>query len=173
MRYLMGTVALCFVLSGCASVGSAYNSVKQAMPWYRANDVDSIAVYVAPDASLRFAIAIDAVFVFDDMTLTVVKGLNSQQWFEQKNEILAKYHSALNVLNWTVVSGLGNSTKPLPNNHKEAIAVLAFANFPSNPNALVEITEIQTPWLVFENGQLRAENNRPDDQSTSEQGAAQ
>ena len=173
MQKLALIAVLMSLLTGCSSISSAVDKVKKAMPWYTANEVDKITVYVAPDPSLRYALSIDVVFVYSELAQTMVASLNAQQWFEQKRAIKAKQQNAVRVLEWTMVSGLGEVAKPLPKDHGDAISVLAFANYPLNPDAQAELTEISNVWLVFADGQLSAASQSPIETPSKEQGAAQ
>jgi len=157
---LLVVAVIAFSVTAC-SILPNFNDIKQAMPWYRANQVDKIAVYVVPDATLQYAINIDVLFIYNTLAHTVISGLTAEQWFQQKNGLKASYGQHIKTLEWQMVSGYGDDSKPLPSNHKRAIAVIAFALSPKNPNAKIEITEFSTPWLVFDKQQLTVKLTPP------------
>jgi len=157
---LLAVAVLVLNLSAC-SVLPSVNDIKQAMPWYRANQVDQIGVYVVPDATLQYAINIDVVFIYNTLTNTVISGLTAEQWFQQKNGLKASYGQYIKTLEWQMVSGYGDNSKALPGNHKKALAVIAFALSPKNPNAKVDISQLSTPWLVFDKQQLTVKVSPP------------
>ncbi len=131
------------------------------MPWYRANAVDSIAVYVVPDPDLGYAINIDVVFIYQEVALTVLKTMSAQDWFQQKDALLSAYGNQIDLLQWQIINGFGDNKKRLPNDRKQAIAVIAYANYPPNPNAKADLTTLSNPWLIFENGELSAKTKSP------------
>jgi len=153
-------MVIAFCISACSMLPN-FENIKEAMPWYRANQVNQIGVYVAPDATLQYAINIDVVFIYNALTKTVISGLTAEQWFQQKNGLKAAYGQHINTLEWQLVSGFGDDSKILPRNHKQAIAVIAFALSPKNPTAKVEITQFNSPWLVFDEQQLTVQLTPP------------
>lgn len=141
-------------LSGCATIS-------QYMPWYSPNDVEQISVYVKPDPQINHAIEIDVVFVYSDTLETMLNGFSSQQWFEQKSGIISGYSHEMETLSWQLVSGYSDNSKSLPEKHKDALTVIAFANYPSNPNTKAVITNLETPWLIFDAAKMTVQNKAP------------
>ena len=140
---------------------SACSTIEKSAPWYRANAVDSISVYVVPDPNIRYAISIDVVFIYQEVALTVLTTMSAQDWFLQKDALLSAYGNQIDLLQWQIINGFGDNQKPLPNDHKEAIAVIAYANYPPNPNAKADLTTLRNPWLIIENGELSAKVRSP------------
>jgi len=152
-------VCLLPLLGGCSSL----SYVNSLMPWHRNNQVDEISVYVTPDTDVAYAISIDVVFIYSDVVQTMLSGLDAVQWFQQKAAIKGGYGPQLEILEWQMVKGYGanNSSQPLPENHKDAINVMAFAYSPDNPKAKAVLTELATPWVVFDKGQLKVVTSAP------------
>ncbi len=140
---------------------TACSTLEKSMPWYRANQVNSISVYVVPDSNIRYAINIDVVFIYQEVALTVLTTMNAQDWFKQKDALLSAYGNQIDLLQWQIINGFGDNQKSLPNAHKQAIAVIAFANYPDNPNAKADLTTVCNPWLVFEGGELSVQAKSP------------
>ncbi len=158
---LIKTILIVGLLSGC-SVMSGLETLNSWMPWYRNNQVDSVAVYVKPDPDLDHAVSIDVVFIYDDMIQTMLKEFDAIQWFEKKQALMVSYAPQLDVLQWQMVSGYGRKTKQLPEKHKDAIAVMAFAYYPSSPNTKAVLTDLETPWVVFDSNKLITQSGPPD-----------
>lgn len=153
LKIILITLTLC----GC-SVLPSLNSLN---PWSSENSIESISVYIAPDPDLQHALNIDVVFIYSDTVHAMLAGFDAIQWFQQKSGVVAGYKTQLDILEWQMVSGYGDSAKSLPENHKDAIAVMAFAYFPDNPNAKAILTDLKTPWLVFESKQLKVQQEAP------------
>ncbi len=149
---------LLLALSACTTLSGIYSTLN---PWHSENKVNSIAVYVKPDPELLHAVNIDVVFIYTDTVHAMLAGLDAIQWFQQKGGVIAGYSTQLDIMEWQMVSGYGVETKSLPKKHKDAIAVMAFAYSPDNPNAKAVLTELSTPWLVFESKQLKTQLKPP------------
>lgn len=157
---LIKITILIALLSGC-SIMSGLDTLNSWMPWYRNNQVDSIAVYVKPDPELEHAVSIDVVFMYDDMIQTMLKEFDAIQWFEKKQALMTSYAPQLDVLQWQMVSGYGQKEKQLPEKHKDAIAVMAFAYYPGSPNTKAVLTDLETPWIVFDSDKLITQSGPP------------
>lgn len=144
----------CQYLVGCSTLNSW-------LPWVDENSIEEISVYVFPDQELRYAVNIEVVFVFSDMTNTVVNAMNAKDWFEKKTEILSSYSKDIAVMQWQIVNGLGKNNNDLPIDHEQAINVIAFAKIPNNPNAKVLITDFKTPWITLKSGILTVTDKSP------------
>ena len=140
---------------------SACSGIKKLNPWHTNNDVEAISVYVEPDPALRHAVSIDVLFVYSEKALTAIGNLTATDWFSQKRGLMANYSHELSVLSWQIVKNYTGVSKTLPTDHADAIAVLAFAFYPANPNAKAILTELETPWLVFSKGRLKAVTEPP------------
>ena len=145
-------------LSGCSGFSTIYSTVN---PWSRENEVDIISVYVAPDPELLHAVSIDVVFIYTETVHAMLAGLDAIQWFEQKQGVIAGYQTQFDLLEWQMVRGYSDQTQSLPEDHKDAIAVMAFAYSPDNPNAKAVLTELTSPWIVFEDKQLTTLQEAP------------
>ena len=150
-------IALTLGLMGCSSLPS----LKDLNPWHKENQVRSLSVFVAPDPSLRFALNIDVVFVYSDAVLAMVNNLKGNEWFSQKSGIVSAYSNQVKVLEWQMVSGYADEGRSLPEDHSDALAVIAFAYYPPNPDARVVLNEFKNPWLVFAQGKLVASEVAP------------
>lgn len=151
------TLGLVLGLGGCSSL----SDIKKLSPWYSANDVERISVYVAPDPALQFAVSIDVVFVYTEAVNIMLSGMNASDWFSQKPAITAGYSNQMDLLEWQMVPGFTDEGRPLPDKHSDALAVMAFAYYPDNPDAKVLISTLKRPWLVFANGSLSATESPP------------
>lgn len=160
MKKVICTIILTSLLSACSSVPSL-SDIAKLSPFYKANQVKSIAVYVAPDDTLRYAISIDVVFVYSEAVLTMVNGMNATDWFSKKAGLTSGFGNQLEVLEWQMVAGYADDQTKLPSNHASALAVIAFAYYPDNPNAMVVLTEMETPWILFSDGNLTAVSQAP------------
>ncbi len=146
------------LLSSCSSLSSINSALN---PWSRENEVDSIFVYVAPDPELVHAVNIDVVFIYTDTVHAMLAGFDAIQWFEQKQGVISGYQTQLDILEWQMVRGYGEQAQSLPEDHKDAVAVMAFAYSQDNPNAKAVLTELSSPWIIFENKQLTTQQQAP------------
>ncbi|MCC2615013.1 hypothetical protein LJ739_02000 [Aestuariibacter halophilus] len=137
--------AITSVLLGCSALQA---------PWSRANGLERLSVQMAPSAQLRYALSVDVLFVYDQQVLDVIAPLNAQQWFESKAAFQSMYGQHLRTVQMQLVTGVRFNDITLPDNHHRALAVLAFANDPGNPNTKVILTEQQAPLLIFDGNEL-------------------
>lgn len=146
------------MLNGCSTFSSIYSTLN---PWSSENEVKSISVYVTPDPELLHAVSIDVVFIYTDTVHAMLAGLDAIQWFAQKQGVVSGYQTQLDILEWQMVRGYGDQSKSLPEDHKDAIAVMAFAYSPDNPNAKAVLTELSSPWVVFKDKKLTTLKEAP------------
>lgn len=151
---------ICISLGACSSLPTL-KDIAKISPWYKANKVESISVFVPADPELRYALNIDVAFVYTDAVLAMVNGLNGSDWFVQKPGIKAGYGDQIKIMQWQMVAGYADEGRLLPSDHSDALAVVAFAYYPENPNTKVILNEMEAPWLVFSQGKLSASNNAP------------
>ncbi|MDN4504007.1 hypothetical protein QX776_16460 [Alteromonadaceae bacterium BrNp21-10] len=150
-----------FLLMMVLTYLSACTLLNDVNPWARNNQVNSVAVYVAPNENLHHAISIDVLFIYSNEALAALTDVNSNQWFQQKSAFLAGYQASIDILQWQMVAGFSDESIALPTNHKKALAVIAYADHPQNPNGKVILTDFKTPWLIFSNGQLKVQLTPP------------
>ncbi len=137
-------------MSGCS-----IRSFAELNPWHKYNSVENISVYVAPDPEMQFAVGIDVVFIYSPELVNLIAKLDDQEWFEAKQSIIANYASDIDMLEWQLVSGFEDRSRPLPENHKNAVKILAFMNYPGGKNTSVEITHLTSPRLLVGFKQLK------------------
>jgi len=142
-------IIICLVMSGCS-----IRSFHELNPWHKNNSVENISIYVAPDPNLQFAISIDVVFIYNPETVNLIAKLDGYQWYQIKQSLIAGHGSDIDVLEWQMVSGFEDRGRVLPKNHKNAVKVLAFMNYPESKATSVEITHLISPRLLVEFKQL-------------------
>lgn len=139
-----------------ASVGcSTISNINEAMPWHSANEVKTLGISVSYDNQLQHAISVDVVFVYDIALAGMLTSASAIQWFDERPGYLASYSQNLDVIHREIVPGYNEVIDTLPDRHSDAIAVLAFAYYPLNPNTKADLTLLATPWLVFDSQQMQ------------------
>lgn len=129
---------------------STMQSVNESMPWFSGNEVESIGLKVNFDAQLQHAISVDVVFVYDENLIALLSNADAGQWFAEKQGYISNYGFNMDILHREIVPGYSELIMALPEKHSDAKAVIAFAYYPLNPNAKAVLTEIPTPWLLFD-----------------------
>lgn len=148
---LLPTLLLSFWLSGCSTI----QSINESMPWHSGNEVESIALQVKFDAQLQHAVSVDIVFVYDDNLIALLSNASAAQWFMEKKGYMANYGINMDIIHREIVPGYSESIVELPERHKDAKSVIAFALYPQNPNAKADLTLLATPWLLFDAQQMQ------------------
>ena len=138
-------VIISLVISSCS-----FRIIGELNPWYSYNKVESVSFLVKPDADLHFAIGIDVVFIYDQQTADSIAQIDGFKWFNQKQVMLMQYGSKLDLLERQMVPDYLQDDNELPKNHKNAIKVLAFMNYPGSNYTSVELTHVKDPLLVVE-----------------------
>ncbi len=159
------------LLGGCSSISSAVQGVNESInPWYSGNEIDAIGLKVNRSAALRHAVSVDLVFAYDDNLVTLLTSATAELWFAERNGYIASYGMNMDVMRREIVPGYSELIRDnLPARLSEAKAVFAFAYFPSNPNAKAVITEVATPWLIFDAGQMTLLAQAPGSEPQGEQ----
>lgn len=142
-------VMICLVISSCS-----FSGFSELNPWYSYNKVEVISVYVEPSSKFRSAISIDVVFIYTQEVADFIGQLDGLKWFELKPMINARYSSEVDTINWEMVPGNEQANRNLPENHKNAVKVLAFMNYPGSIKTSVDLTHLTTPRLVVASEQL-------------------
>ncbi len=150
-------LAATLVLSGC---GGFLSSINTKMPWYTANSVDAIGVYV--DNS-KTAIPIHVVYAYGDASLAIVSNVTAEQWFSQKKGYCAFYRDEIDILSMEVVSRYSAKILKQPKDHKDAIAFIVFARIPGADVTKIDISTLETPWILVDNKDLSAQSEVPSD----------
>lgn len=149
------TLMLSVLVSGCSTISSAIEtSVATVNPWHTYNAVESIGLKVNPSTALKHAVSVDIVFAYDENLTTLLTSVSAQQWFNERSGYKASYGLNMDIVHREIVPGYSEIMTQLPERHGQAKAVFAFAFFPTNPNAKAVLSEVATPWLIFDAGQM-------------------
>lgn len=157
----MNKVITITLLSLSLMACSTLQTIQESMPWYSGNEIETIGLKVNYDASLQHAISVDIVFVYDENLQALLSGATAEQWFSQKNGYIASYGTNMDVIHREVVPGYSEFITELPDRHSDAGTVIAFAYYAQNPNAKALITELETPWLLFDESQMTVVSEAP------------
>ncbi|MCY7293847.1 hypothetical protein [Alteromonas sp. a30] len=156
----------------CLGACSTMQSLNENMPWYAANEVESIGLQVSYDAQLQHAISVDVVFVYDENLSALLTSASATQWFQEKPGYLASYGHQMHILHREIVPGYNELINTLPQDHKDAKAVFAFANYTNNPNTKATLSVYTTPWLLFDAQNMALLTQRPQAQSDASDGGS-
>ena len=150
MKRIILAGILTVLVTGCSTVAT----VNEYMPWYAGNQVESVGLKVNTGATMKHAVSVDIVFAYDENLITLLTGISSEQWFNEKRGYMASYGVNMDVIERQIVPGYSELLTEFSERSNDAKGVFAFAWFPSNPNAKAVMTEVATPWLIFEQGQM-------------------
>ena len=150
-RTLSALLLLSMMLTGCSTL----QSINESMPWHSGNQVETVGLKVNFDAQLQHAVSVDVVFIYDENLIAMLSNASAAQWFAEKKGYMANYGFNMDILHREIVPGYSEVISELPERHKDANAVIAFAFYPQNPNAKADLTELPTPWLLFDAQQMQ------------------
>lgn len=156
---------LIVLLTSCSTV----STVNEYMPWYAGNQVESIGLKVNTGASMKHAVSVDIIFAYDENLITLLTGVSSEQWFNEKRGYMASYGVNMDVIQRQIVPGYSELLTQFSDRSADAKGVFAFAWFPGNPNAKAVMTEVATPWLIFDQNQMTMVSAPPGGASTEGQ----
>lgn len=108
------------VLAGCAPGGPLSGSGGAPL---------EIRIEAAANANHSRATTLDIVFVYDTALAAALGGLSAADWFRHKQEYLAAPGAKLDVTSWSVMPGQKGLARAFPGRHREAVAVLVFADY--------------------------------------------
>lgn len=161
MNKLIPAILILLSTTSCSSLKSAKESVAETMPWYRANAVREIGLFVKDDKNLNHAVSVDIVFIYDENLQSLLENVSAQQWFNEKPGYLSSYAHLMDIVHREMVPGYNDRLEPMPKNYKDALSVVAFARYPQDPNAKAVLTEQETPWLIFSNDSMQLLTQAP------------
>lgn len=148
-KHFLSSTAKALVLSWLMSACSTVESINESMPWYAANEVESVGLMVKFDAQLQHAISVDLVFAYDENLVALLSNATATQWFTQKTGYIASYGHNMDIVHREIVPGYSEHITELPERHSDAKAVVAFAYYPNDPTTIAVLTPFPTPWLLF------------------------
>ena len=150
IKHALSVAILTSLMTGCSTVAV----VNEYMPWYAGNQVESIGLKVNTGSSMKHAVSVDIVFAYDENLITLLTGISSEQWFNEKRGYMASYGVNMDVIQRQIVPGYSELLTQFSDRSSDAKGVFAFAWFPGNPNAKAVMTEVATPWLIFQQDQM-------------------
>ncbi|BDX06556.1 hypothetical protein [Planctobacterium marinum] len=145
----LAALTLVFV-SACSTV----EMVNEYMPWYSGNSVESVGLKVNTGTAMNYAVSVDIVFAYDENLVTLLTSTSSDQWFKERQGYIASYGVNMDVIQRQIVPGYSELLDNFSERSALAKGVFAFAYYPNNPNAKAVLTEVATPWLVFDAAQM-------------------
>lgn len=155
-RLWLALVTLLF-LGGCSTV----QVVNEYMPWYSGNSVESVGLKVNTGTAMNYAVSVDIIFAYDENLVTLLTSTSSDQWFKEKQGYIASYGVNMDVIQRQIVPGYSELLEQFSERSALAKGVFAFAYYPNNPNAKAVLTEVATPWLIFDAAQMTMVSSAP------------
>lgn len=114
-------LGLAGLLAGCAMIDKLLG-IEPKSP------LQELRVVTLAGANSNSATAIDIVFVYDDLTLTLLPK-TGPEWFANKTSLLAATTLSVDVLSLQVQPDWALDGVSLPKRHKEAVAIYSYANY--------------------------------------------
>lgn len=155
-QLIFATVLIQFV-TACSTV----QVVNEYMPWYSGNQVESVGLKVNTGSAMKYAVSVDIIFAYDENLVTLLTSTSSDQWFKEKQGYIASYGVNMDVIQRQIVPGYSELLNQFSERSDLAKGVFAFAFYPNNPNAKAVLTEVATPWLVFDEAQMTMVSSAP------------
>jgi type VI secretion system protein len=118
---VLAMLALAAALAGCAMIDKLLG-IEPKSP------LKELRVVTLAGANSNSATALDIVFVYDDLTLTLLPK-TGPEWFANKTALLAATTLSVDVLSLQVQPDWALDGVTLPKRHKEAVAVYSYANY--------------------------------------------
>ncbi len=134
-------------LSGCG-ISDMY---KQLSPWYRANQVQAITLLCSDTMNDDTPMAVDVLFVYNDILANQLLGQTASQWFAAKAQYRLKYGTDMDIVAMELVPNLSYVKVQLPAKARLAVKVILFANYmtPSGQYP-VDLSTFQAPTVSLE-----------------------
>ena len=95
------------------------------------------------------ALAIDAVFVYDEALVSLIAELPATEWFERKQELEFSFASNITTLQWEIAPDAVVTDVVLPPNSRRAHYVVVFANYANGGNHRIDISDIPEVTLLL------------------------
>lgn len=115
---------------------------------YRSS-VTTVQVVAVPNANDTMAIEVDVLFVYQAKIAEELTALGATMWFDNRDQLLAKYNGKFFYVHWEVVPGTRREVSWQPETEEdESAAILVFADYVSGEPKLVDVTKMKDP-LVY------------------------
>lgn len=119
-------------------------------PWLASNNsVTSIQILGSEDMNSSQALAIDAVFVYDEALVSLIAELPATEWFERKQELEFSFASNITTLQWEIAPYAVVTDVVLPPNSRRAHYGVVFANYANGGNHRIDISDIPEVTLLL------------------------
>lgn len=151
---LIGIISLSFLSIGCSS----QFGLKTLLPWYEANQVETIEIVSSINANRNSAVSVDVVLIYDESLAGELKKMSARDWFKRKSEIHLNYPSGVDIMSWEIVPASSIVSGGLPKKSRFAKNVLLFAFFANSDNPhRTDITQLKKVKVYLEEIGFRLE----------------
>ncbi len=115
---------LVILLAGCAR-----NPGVKKHFWQKNNNLESFRVFCSRDANNDTPVALDLVFVYNDLLTGELMKMDAGAWFKSKPDLSLKFRNSFKVLSYEVVPFSETDTTHMPSKHRHAVSIILFAKY--------------------------------------------
>lgn len=126
LERLMLAMACCLTLSACG----IYNGTKATLTEMLGEPpVKAISLLAEPPANGGYPIAVDVVFVYDEVAWEVLPELRAGEWFATRVDQKSRYANQIDILSWELVPGQAVKDVALPPRLRAALGAVVYADY--------------------------------------------
>ena len=123
---------------------------KNMSPWYSANNVKTITLLCSSAMNNDTPMAVDILFVYDDIVGAQLLTQTAKQWFAAKAEYQLKYGADIDAVSMELVPSLSYENVSLPVNARLAVKVILFADYMMTSGQYpLDLSNWQNPVVTF------------------------
>ncbi|MEM7358194.1 MAG: hypothetical protein AAF431_03745 [Pseudomonadota bacterium] len=135
---------------------TACSSIEKLLPRYSDNQIKNIHLAASDDVNQSTPVAVDVVFLFDDILVTQVAKYTARKWFEEKLQLQLQNPDKFVTFSYELVPGAqavltpAKEKKKFPEAYQKALMVMAFANYlDESEDYTINLTPMKNPELLL------------------------
>ncbi len=134
------------VLSGCAQNPGVKNHF-----WEKKNNLESFRIFCSRDANNDTPVALDLVFIYNDLLTGELLKMDADSWFKTKSDFSLKFRNGFDVMSYEVVPLSETDTVTLPGKHRKALSIIMFTKYLTKAGSTpADMTVYKKPLIRLE-----------------------